>query len=228
MTESRPSASALAPVTNATRREVVLDAVRRALLTGELSPGQRVKETPLAEALGVSRPTVREAIYQLVHEGALVQVPYKGITVAQPSPEDILDVAEVRVSLETLAAQHLGRHPDGEGMARLRNALRTHLEAIEADDPVGADITHLALHRTLWEGSESQMLMRIWPLIESQVRMAMSFDQATLHDPARDAMLHRRLVAVIEAGDPDEIAAEVRCHIADSAAEVAKRMADQQ
>lgn len=216
--------SALAPVSTATRREVVLDALRRALLTGELRPGQRVKEEPLAEALGVSRPTVREAMYQLVHEGALVQVPYKGISVAQPSPGDLLDVAAVRVSLETLAAQRVGAHPGGEGMARLRAALQVHLDAIAADDPVASDLTHLELHRTLWEGAESPMLMRIWPLVESHIRTAMSLDQATRHNPARDAELHRRLVAVIEAGDPEEIAAEVRRHIAGSADEMVQLM----
>src|SRR3990170_7949618 len=119
MSSARQDA-ALTPVTNATRREVVVDAIRRALLTGELVPGQRVKEAPLAATLGVSRPTVREAINQLVHEGSLVQVPYKGISVAQPSPQDLLDVAQVRVSLETLAALHVARNPQGEGMARLR------------------------------------------------------------------------------------------------------------
>ena len=214
--------SALAPVSNVTRREVVVDAIRRALLSGELVPGQRVKEAPLAELLGVSRPTVREAIYQLVHEGSLVQTPYKGITVAQPSPQDLLDVAEVRASLETLAALRLGQDPDGEGMAKLRQALKTHLDAIEAGDLVRVDLTHLDLHRTLWEGSENQMLMRIWPLVESQIRMAMSLDQATRSDLARDAELHIRLVDVIAGGDKAAITAEVREHIANSADEVVK------
>lgn len=136
MAHGRDDATALTPVNNATRREVVLDALRRAVLSGELEPGQRVKEAPLAEALGVSRPTVREAIYRLIHEGSLVQVPYKGITVAQPSPRDLLDVAEVRVSLETLAALHLAKNLDGPGMPRLREALQRHLDAIEAGDPV--------------------------------------------------------------------------------------------
>ncbi|MEV0287686.1 GntR family transcriptional regulator [Kribbella sp. NPDC050820] len=214
--------SALAPVSNVTRREVVVDAIRRALLSGELVPGQRVKEAPLAELLGVSRPTVREAIYQLVHEGSLVQTPYKGITVAEPSPQDLLDVAQVRVSLETLAALHLSEHPDGDGMRKLRAALKTHLDAIEEGDLVQVDMTHLDLHRTLWEASENQMLMRIWPLVESQIRMAMSLDQATRSDLARDAELHRRLVDVIASGDKAAITAEVRDHIANSADEIVR------
>jgi DNA-binding GntR family transcriptional regulator len=222
MATERARESALAPVSNATRREVVVDAIRRALLSGELVPGQRVKEAPLADALGVSRPTIREAIHQLIHEGSLVQEPYKGIRVAKPSPQDLLDVAEVRVSLETLAALRLAKHPDGDGMTRLRQALQNHLDAIDSGDLVKVDLTHLELHRILWEGADNQMLTRIWPLVESQIRMAMSLDQATRSDPARDAHLHIRLVVVIASGDEEGIVAEVREHIARSADEVVK------
>lgn len=218
------STAALAPVASTTRREVVLDALRRALLTGELQPGQRVKEAPLAEQLGVSRPTVRDAINRLVHEGYLEQVPYKGIRVAEPSPEDLLDVAGVRVALETMAALHLADQPGSEAMTALRVALDRHLEAIESGDVVEADETHLALHRCLWEGSGNQMLLRIWPLVESQIRIAISLDRATHDDPPRDAELHRRLVAVIEAGEEQEIRDEVRRHILASADDVVDRL----
>lgn len=215
---------ALGPVSTTTRREVVLDALRRALLSGELRPGQRVKEAPLAEALGVSRPTVREAIYQLVHEGSFVQVPYKGITVAQPTAQDLIEVADIRVPLETMAALQLSHDVDGEAMKRLRAALQDHLDTNAAGDVVASDITHLGLHRTLWLASGNRMMMRIWPLVESQIRMAMSLDRATRHDPARDAELHIRLIEVIERGNEQEIVDEVRGHIAQSADEIVRLM----
>lgn len=210
--------TALSPVTNATRRDVVVDAIRRALLGGELKPGERLKEAPLANSLGVSRPTIREAVHQLIHEGALVQEPYKGIRVANPSPQDLLDVADVRVSLETLAALELSKHPDGPGMMYLRRALQVHLDAIEVGDPVEAHTTHLALHRALWQGTGNQMLIRIWPLVASQIRLALSVDQAAYSNPERDAELHIRLVDVIASGDEERITAEVREHIGVSAA----------
>src|SRR5919112_5089637 len=100
-------------VVSPTLREEVAMRIRRALLTGELRPGQRIKEVRLAAALGVSRPTLRESLQQLIHEGALVQVPYKGIHVASPSREELTDVAEVRVALETMAALKLSKDPHG-------------------------------------------------------------------------------------------------------------------
>ena len=222
MTIHQDDPPALSPITNTTRREVAVASIRRALLTGELLPGQRVKETTMAAMLGISRPTVREAMHQLISEGSLVQEPYKGVRVAQPSPQDLLDVAEVRVSLETLAALRVARDPGGPAMAALRRALRRHLEALAADDAVTASRTHLDLHRTLWEVSGNLMLGKIWPLVESQISMAMSLDQATRHAPDRDAELHQRLIDVIGSGDEAAIAAEVREHIAHSAAEVVK------
>jgi DNA-binding GntR family transcriptional regulator len=211
---------ALSPITNSTRREVAVASIRRALLSGELVPGQRIKETAMAAMLGISRPTVREAMNQLISEGSLVQEPYKGVRVAQPSAQDLLDVAEIRVSLETLAALRVAREPEGTAMASLRRALRRHLAALQAEDPVTASRTHLDLHRTLWEASGNRMLTKIWPLVESQIVMAMSLDQATFRAPARDAELHQRLIDVIASGDESAIIVEVRDHIGQSADQV--------
>jgi DNA-binding GntR family transcriptional regulator len=220
-------APALSPISSSTRREVAVATIRRALLSGELAPGERVKEATMATLLGISRPTVREAMNQLIAEGALVQEPYKGVRVAQPSTQDLIDVAEVRVSLETLAALRIARDPDGAAMAALRKALRNHLDALEADDAVTASRTHLALHATLWRASGNAILERIWPLVESQIQSAMTLDQATRHAPARDAELHQRLVDTIAAGDEAAIIAEVRAHIAQSADEVVELMGSQ-
>jgi DNA-binding GntR family transcriptional regulator len=211
---------ALSPIANSTRREVAVASIRRALLSGELVPGQRIKETAMAAMLGISRPTVREAMNQLISEGSLVQEPYKGVRVAQPSAQDLLDVAEIRVSLETLAALRVAREPEGTAMASLRAALRRHLDALQADDPVTASRTHLDLHRTLWGASGNRMLTKIWPLVESQIVTAMSLDQATFQAPARDAELHQRLIDVIASGDESAIIAEVRDHIGRSADQV--------
>ncbi len=211
-------------VVSSTRREEVSARIRWALLTGELRPGQRIKEVHLAEALGVSRPTLRESLQQLVHEGALVQVPYKGIHVAQPTADELRDVAEVRMPLETMAALRLARDPDGPAMDGVREALRVHLAAIGSGDALQAHVTHIALHEAIWDLADSPTLRKIWPLVGSQIHIALTVDQAVRHDPERDAALHRRLVRVIEEGDEATIAAEVEEHIRRSVDEVLRRL----
>ena len=190
MSIDQDNTPALSPISNSTRREIAVASMRRALLSGELEPGQRIKETSTAAMLGISRPTVREAMNQLISEGSLVQEPYKGVRVAQPSAQDLIDVAEVRVSLETLAALKVARDPDGPGMASLRRALGRHLDALQADDPVAASRTHLDLHRTLWEASGNPMLTRILAVRrvpdsdgEELTRPPAMRPDATLRDP---------------------------------------------
>jgi DNA-binding GntR family transcriptional regulator len=206
-----------------TRREEVARRIRRALLAGELRPGQRITEIRLAKALGVSRPTIRESLQQLIHEGLLVQVPYKGIHVAKPTPEELADIAEVRVALETMAAIKLSRDPHGPAMDAVREALQVHLDALDSGDELRSDITHLELHRAIWEQAGSVTLRNIWPVIASRIHLALTVDQAIRSDPARDRRMHLRLVQLIEEGDEAAITAEVREHIGESVEELIRR-----
>lgn len=85
-------------------RDVVFENLREAILEGRLKPGQRLMEVQLAEQLGVSRTPVREAIRKLELEGLVVMLPRKGAYVANVSLKDVIDVLEIRASLEGLAA----------------------------------------------------------------------------------------------------------------------------
>jgi DNA-binding GntR family transcriptional regulator len=211
------------PVVSRSLREEVATRIRRALLAGELRPGQRIKETPLAATLGVSRPTVRESMQQLIHEGLLVRVPHRGIYVAKPTAEELADIAEVRTALETMAALKLSRDPRGPAIAPVREALDVHLKALESGDELRSDLTHHELHHAIWEQAGSVTLRKIWPVIASQVHVALTVDQATYRDLERDARLHRRLVQVIEEGDEEAIIAEFREHIQASVDELIRR-----
>jgi DNA-binding transcriptional regulator YhcF (GntR family) len=85
-------------------REVVSEALREAITTGILKPGERLMEIQMAEELGVSRTPVREAIRRLELEGFLVMVPRRGTYVSDLSIKDINEVFEIRTALDVLAA----------------------------------------------------------------------------------------------------------------------------
>ena len=86
-------------------RDVVFNTLRRAILKGELEPGERLMEIALANKLGVSRTPIREAIRKLELEGLVVMIPRKGAEVARITEKDLRDVLEVRTSLEKLAIE---------------------------------------------------------------------------------------------------------------------------
>lgn len=77
--------------------------------------------------------------------------------------------------------------------------------------PVDCDTT--GLDEDGDEGSGNSMLVRIWPLIESQIQLTMMLDEATRNIPARDRTMHIQLVEAIGSGEPQRIITEVDSHI---------------
>src|SRR6202789_3904047 len=82
------------------RTEAVLDAIKRAILSGELTQGQPLVETDLADRLGVSKTPVREALKTLAGAGMVTMSPYKGATVRRVTSEDARHLYDVRLILE--------------------------------------------------------------------------------------------------------------------------------
>lgn len=210
----------LSPVTSVIRRDAVLSQLRNAILTNRLKPGERIREVQLAKDLGVSRPTLREAIYQLIHEGLLVQEPHKGVTVAEIDAATITDIAVVRAALETIAAKAIATDKDDSVRERLRQVWITYDEAAASGDTVRENEAHMELHRTVWMASHNSMLERIWPIVSASVNLALSTDIAARQDTERNRRMHRELVEAILYNRRRRIVSAVREHIQISADEL--------
>ena len=210
----------LSPVTSVIRRDAVLSQLRNAILTNRLKPGERIREVQLARDLGVSRPTLREAIYQLIHEGLLVQEPHKGVTVADIDAATITDIAVVRAALETIAAKAIATDKDDSVRERLRQVWITYDEAAASGDTVRENEAHMELHRTVWMASHNSMLERIWPIVSASVNLALSTDIAARQDTERNRGMHRELVEAILHNRQRRIVSAVREHIQISADEL--------
>ena len=89
---------------------LVVQKIRNAILDETFKPGERLPEEQLGKMLNVSRTPAREALFALEKEGTVVMEPFKGATVKPLSPEEALDIAELRLSLITLAVKPAHRH----------------------------------------------------------------------------------------------------------------------
>lgn len=87
--------------------EVVAAALREAIVKGWLPAGERIKEIPVAQQLGVSRGPIREAMRLLEHDGLLTIIPNKGAIVPKPTSADVLEVYAMRAALGSLALHKL-------------------------------------------------------------------------------------------------------------------------
>ena len=214
------------PVTNQTRRDAVVHELRRSIMAGELVAGQRVREVQVAQQMGISRPTLREAIYQLIHEGLLEQEPYRGVVVAAVDAKFVTDMASVRAALETLAGKAIATDPDGSAKEIVKQAWQAYQEAHGTQSPERLHEAHLDLHRSIWFASGNALLKRIWSTMEAQINAAIGVDEDARADPERALHVHERLIDAIFSGDPDVIEAEVEWHTRASADELIKMLPD--
>jgi len=103
-------------------RDVVIQTLRQAILTGELAPGERLLEIQLADKLGVSRTPVREAIRELAQEGLVTMIPRRGAVVAQITEKSMNDVLEIRRALDALSVEMACDRITEEGLVALKGA----------------------------------------------------------------------------------------------------------
>ena len=150
-------------------RDVVFNTLRRAILRGELKPGERLMEIQLANKLGVSRTPIREAIRKLELDGLVLMVPRKGAEVAEITEKNLRDVLEVRCALEELAVQLACDRIDPERMQQLLDA------AAHFRDILGtADITELgeadeAFHDVIFQATDNRRLIQLLNNLREQM-----------------------------------------------------------
>jgi DNA-binding GntR family transcriptional regulator len=132
-------------------RQRIYQDLRGRLQRGEVGPDERLIDVSIAEALGVSRMPVREALLQLMNEGYLVGTT-RGFALPRLTLEDIEDIFEVRKLLEPRAAANAARDLDAQGATRLKDALSRAQKALTVPDSIELALANVAFRET-WLGA---------------------------------------------------------------------------
>lgn len=210
----------LAPVAGLSRRDGAIQEIRRAVARGTLRPGAKLTEVTLSATLGVSRPTVREALNQLAQEGLLTQEPYRGLRVAHLEPEQILDIARTRHALDMLAVDSVLEDTTGTRMTAVEDCWEEFSRWENDPDPLTRHEAHVTFHRGIWAASGNSMLLRLWPVTEAHLTIALAHDQAVHSDPARARLVHQYLIDALLSRDRARIERAFTEHTIDSAREL--------
>lgn len=150
-------------------RDIVFQSIRKAILTGELEPGERLMETQLGEKLGVSRTPIREAIRKLELEGLVIMVPRKGAQVAHFTQKDIQDVLEVRAALEALAAKLACKRMDERSFLRLQLVIAEYEYAVKEKDIETMIQKDVEFHETIFKATNNDKLSQFFNNMREQV-----------------------------------------------------------
>lgn len=151
-------------------REVIFNSLREAIIIGELRPGERLMEVQLAEKMGVSRTPVREAIRKLELEGLVDMIPRKGAHVAELSVKDIMDVLEVRASLDGLATALAAERITDDELKELKFINGQFSSYIEKENLNGSIKKDAEFHDIIYRASRNDKLQAILNNLREQVQ----------------------------------------------------------
>jgi DNA-binding GntR family transcriptional regulator len=207
-----------------TLAEKAFTALHAGIVTGALSPGQRLRIEELAELLEMSPMPIREALRRLDSVGLVEHVPHRGARVAELSVDDLREVYEARLALEPLAvrgAAHRFTHEDAE---LARDCLARLAGTSGAADVREIWAAHTDFHFTLYRAAGSRWLLRlITPLWESSERyriaslpMQRGLDERRLE--------HDRILEACERHDSELAALELYNHLARTANQLSQGM----
>jgi DNA-binding GntR family transcriptional regulator len=196
-----------------TREELAYRHLRQALVEGRLAPGERIVASAVAQAAGISRIPVMQALRRLESEGFVRINPHRDVVVAGLSREEFRERFLLMAALEALCVREAaGRFPPGL-VGELRGLQREMITARAAGNTARAVAADSEFHRRLWEASGlrqvTQVLQNVWDRGE-YYRVIMHARRGGF---APESLAeHEEILRALEAGDWSRAARAVEAH----------------
>ena len=201
-------------------RDVVFNTLRKAILRGELKPGERLMEIQLANKLGVSRTPIREAIRKLELEGLVLMIPRKGAEVAQITEKNMQDVLEVRKALEELSVQLACERITPEQVEEMKMAAEDFRKVLKSGDVTKIAEADVKFHDIIFAATNNQRLITLLNNLREQMyRFRVEYlKQKECYPQLLEE--HDKLIALISGGEVEEACELMGCHIDNQASTV--------
>lgn len=202
-----------------TLSEHVFRRIQSAIVRGEIAPGSKISEPELARAYGISRGPLREAIHRLEGQRLLVRIPHVGARVVSLSHAELIELYEIRESLEGMACRLAAERMTVEEIDELRRVLDTH----EQDAAFKAGVGYYQqegdfdFHYRIIQGSGNRTLTQmLCGELYQLVRMYRIQFSATPNRPRQAFAEHHRILDAIAERDGELAELLMRRHISAS------------
>ncbi|MGW6472087.1 GntR family transcriptional regulator [Streptomyces nigra] len=202
-----------APVRQPPAADRVYSHVKQGVLERRYEGGTLLTEGELADAVGVSRTPVREALLRLEAEGLLKLYPKKGALVLPVSAQEIKDVVETRMLVEEHAARKAVPAPPGL-LERLEELLDRQKAQAAAGDLAGAAVTDRCFHAEIVRSGGNEILSRLYDqLRDRQLRMGAAVMHSHPDRIAKTLGEHEEILTALRSGDAQAAVELVHRHI---------------
>ncbi|MFD5516722.1 GntR family transcriptional regulator [Streptomyces sp. DT193] len=210
---SAPPAPMRPPVKQPPAADRVYAHVKQGVLERRYEGGSLLTEGELADAVGVSRTPVREALLRLEAEGLIKLYPKKGALVLPVSAQEIADVVETRQLVEEHAARK-AVPASPRLLARLEELLDQQKEQAAAGDLAAAAVTDRCFHAEIVRSGGNEILSRLYDqLRDRQLRMGVAVMHAHPDRITKTLVEHEQILQALRAGDADAVVALIHGHV---------------
>ena len=171
------------------------------ILSGALKPGDTLTEIALSERLGVSRTPLRAAIHALAEEGLVEVVPNKGAVVLGVSRNDLVEIYDIRMRLEGIAASLAAQRISDEALAKLSESVELSEFYLMKNDSDHLKELDSDFHNILYKSSGNRHLCKILSELHRNIR---SYRKMSLSVPERlktSVEEHKQLLSAIKSRD---------------------------
>jgi DNA-binding GntR family transcriptional regulator len=192
--------------------DVIAEALRQRIISGELKPGQRIREEEIAAPYGVSRVPVREALRRLEAEGYVSLTRFQGASVALPSKTAAVEFMQVRRPLEVLAARLAARRGGEPRASQLMRVTANGLRSVDKRDREHHPELVDEFHRLIGEAAGNAQLIDLLAQLRGKARWVFAMDLE--HRAAAAWEAHKAILDAVLAGDEEEAAQLMDQHVA--------------
>lgn len=207
------SLESLDPAPHKSLREVATSTLRRAILSGDLKPGERLLESAIAQQIGISRAPVREALRQLEMEGLVVSEPHRGTFVVELSLADLWEIYTLRAAIVRLAAELVTESARAEALPELKRAVDEMEQATRQGDRACLAALDQSFQEMLCRAANHSRLLNVWLSTTDQLRTQIDLADS-LYLPPKDVVArHTAAIEHIESGRARQAGETLARHI---------------
>jgi DNA-binding GntR family transcriptional regulator len=195
-----------------TAQQHALEWLRRAIVSGELGPRQRVNQEDVAERIGLSVAPVREALRALEQEGQVTYLPRRGYFVTELRMSDLEEIYGLRRVLEAGAARAALPLLGPAVLARAEAAAADCAAAAAAGDVASELAANRRFHFAILEAPGTPHAMRIIRMLWDSTEAYRALYYNSPEERGRSLEAHERILAALRDGDADRLVAELDAH----------------
>lgn len=196
--------------------------IRQAIISGELKPGQRLREPEIAESLGVSRSPIREAFRVLEAEGLVEITPNKGVSVTLLDENDLREIFELRILLESHGVRLACENMTEEHLRRLGALIDEMEKRIQSKDYL--DYLHISqqFHEFYMKNCNNERLFNVFRILRNNILATQIFAYSYPDHASNSIEEHKNIFSALLEKNPDKAEKRLREHL-ESGYERAKR-----